>query len=642
MEFREIDKQALIQNAATVRSTIEVVGTNYKFTEEDYLVDWTLEDFRYVPNNGFIGQFVERLLDGNLSRIPSDVVLENARIKLQMTINNKLDDSNYTYDYGTFIVTKVDKKDTTGKLSFESCDIAKLFNIEYIPDVVFPCTAIELLHDVCTQVGVPYNSTEGQIYCYAVKDEDNFNENTAISFIYNDTYCNITLPCDVQLYDSIMYDGVKVYVYNWSIDPFVVYELTPTITDTATGEVVVFNNVPKPNWDVTSELFVVDGNHFSNTLCRDVVKSVAKLNYSAIRINENDKLCFDFYDGRVTTVDTNNVVDTDHHFGNISSDTQFGPVDKVVIGLSNVTGENVTYLSEDANEPYVEIGIWDNPITYTDALRQMLLRAYKPSFMGLSYTPLELKTTGHPWLKSTDRVKIIDIDNQEYITYPFNITIKYKGTLSTTLSSKDTAGRVDRDYTYDNSLEKRVGRTEIIVNKQEGTIEATTSKISVLETENSTNKTNIENNYKELNGKFENYVPQTDFATLERSVTQLQTDTYTKTEINTKLTDGSVTKVQTTAGTFDEDGMHYEKTDAKTNSIINESGVSVEENETSNELLFAGYVNEEKATRNEKLKEFEGQSVVYSENQIINKYLVVGSHSRFEDYNNGTGCFYIG
>ena len=89
MQFRDIDKDAILQNAATFSSSIEVLDTDIVFTEEDSLVDWTLEDFRYVPNNGFIGQFVERLLDGNLVNIPADVNLENARIKMNLIIHNK-------------------------------------------------------------------------------------------------------------------------------------------------------------------------------------------------------------------------------------------------------------------------------------------------------------------------------------------------------------------------------------------------------------------------------------------------------------------------------------------------------------------------------------------------------------------------
>ena len=121
------------------------------------------------------------------------------------------------------------------------------------------------------------------------------------------------------------------------------------------------------------------------------------------------------------------------------------------------------------------------------------------------------------------------------------------------------------------------------------------------------------------------------------SVTQLQTNTYTKTEINTKLTDGSVTKVSTTAGTFDENGMTIEKTDAKTKGNFNEKGVTVIDatGSTNTELLFAGY--------DEGLNE----TIVRTKNINVTKYLTLGTNSRMEDYvdednEDCTGVFWIG
>lgn len=72
-------------------------------------------------------------------------------------------------------------------------------------------------------------------------------------------------------------------------------------------------------------------------------------------------------------------------------------------------------------------------------------------------------------------------------------------------------------------------------------------------------QTTVANNYTEIKQKFGDYAPKSDVITLQNSVERIQTDTYTKTEINTKLTDGSVTKVTTTCGTFDENGLTIEK-----------------------------------------------------------------------------------
>ena len=149
--------------------------------------------------------------------------------------------------------------------------------------------------------------------------------------------------------------------------------------------------------------------------------------------------------------------------------------------------------------------------------------------------------------------------------------------------------------------------------------------------------TTTSNNYQELSKKFNDYTPTTKAVQLEQSLTTLQTNTYTKTEINTKLTDGSVTKVQTTSGTFDENGMHYAKTNAPTTTTINEVGVGTKKSNSDEYVLFAGYVND----NNTQYEKYKGQTIVASENMLVSNYLVVGEHSRLENYENGTGIFVL-
>ena len=126
-------------------------------------------------------------------------------------------------------------------------------------------------------------------------------------------------------------------------------------------------------------------------------------------------------------------------------------------------------------------------------------------------------------------------------------------------------------------------------------------------------------------------------------VTTVESNTYKKTEIE-QILEGTyvdengneiVTKtVKTISGTFDENGMHYEKTGAITSSTINEAGLSVDDIENHDELLFAGY---DKDTK---------ESVVRTENLKVKKYFVCGTYSRFEDYipddtDNGTGVYIL-
>ena len=135
-----------------------------------------------------------------------------------------------------------------------------------------------------------------------------------------------------------------------------------------------------------------------------------------------------------------------------------------------------------------------------------------------------------------------------------------------------------------------------------------------------------------LNNQVEIVVRET--GELETEVRTLQTSTYTKTEIQ-RIVDGTgvdgvkVSAVETMSGTFDIDGMHYAKSNAKTESTINQAGLEVITTEEDEELLFAGY------------DEDMGKAVVRTENLIARKFLVIGDNSRVQDYGNGGGVFIL-
>lgn len=679
MDFRDIDKQALIENAATISSTITLVSQDITFTENDCLADWKLEDFRYVPNNGFLGQFVERLLDGNLINVPKDVVLENEKIKLSITIHNGLDNSDYTYDYGTFIITKVNKKDTTGKLSFESCDLTKLFNKTYTPGVEFPCTVIELLYDVCLQVNMLYDYDDEKTFVLikAIGTTEVIPAGT-VCFKFGELYYCFTNDSDLSLYDSIMYNPftreitIRGHVDN---EPFEKIQL-PVLSETPVGTEVTLNVVVNPrNW-LGNENFVVDANHFDNLQNREVIKAIAGLLYSSARIGFGDRLYFDSYNGADKTVDEHNHIDINHHYGSIASDANFGPVEKFVIGLSSVSGENVYYPDIQSDENTVELGIWDNPITYTDQLRRLSLLAVPPE-IGLEYTPIEVTTTGHPWLNANDLIAIDDVDGNTFYTYPFNRTITYNGVISTKISSKGTKGTVDRDYKYDNSISKRVSNAEIVVNKAAGSITIATKAVEEFESEIDEVNNKLDDKEKELLSKFEDFTPISRTEKIETDVKTVYEDMYKKDEIQRIITGTyedengnkvTVTRLQTKNGIFDIDGMHYAEVDedgniiSPTMSMINEKGLAVEigkgkitedgaEFDTSSpDLLYAGYVDKQKIEENASLEDFEGQTVVYSENSVVNKFFSFAGVSRLQKYSeevegkvrNGAGFFYIG
>ena len=138
----------------------------------------------------------------------------------------------------------------------------------------------------------------------------------------------------------------------------------------------------------------------------------------------------------------------------------------------------------------------------------------------------------------------------------------------------------------------------------EQAVESTTTKINEIEI-------SIDATNQELNETLNKVVTKTEIEEVKKSVTQLQTDSYTKTEIK-KIVSGTyfdengepvtVSSLVSTSAKFDENGMHYEKSGAETSTTINEKGTTIKDTtgNVDSDLLYAGYVDEDKATKNPK------------------------------------------
>lgn len=264
---------------------------------------------------------------------------------------------------------------------------------------------------------------------------------------------------------------------------------------------------------------------------------------------------------------------------------------------------------------------------------------------GLEINSLKLKKQrGNPLLDCYDFIEI-QTDNSNGLVKSGLFKSGIMKSMSPNATTYKTLAQNELIYngkimqTFDTTITKQAKNTNVSKNNEASLKKYVKSEIDGVKGELTTVvgkvdtidvKTN--NNYQEILNMFDEYTPQSDFLELENNVTRIQTDTYTKTEINQKLTNGSVTKVLTTAGTFDNNGLTIEKTNAKTKGNFNEKGMTIKDatGSTDTELLFAGYDD----TLNE--------TIVRTKNIKVEKYLTIGKNSRIEDYNNGTGVFHIG
>jgi len=457
------------------------------------------------------------------------------------------------------------------------------------------------------------NSSDDLEAFVGIKYEDNSNEYYSLgNYKVNDRkYLNTTKKTEIKAFDELnkLNDKYMCGIIDWT---------SITLKD------VLLDLCNSLGWTLGTTSFindtlpVLDNQFQNNDTNREVLSDILECACS-FGVIENKTLYLKWFDTDISeTIDKS-------QYSSLEILGEYGEVNSLVLKYSQIEGENVTKEDTEIIEinGETQVVIADNRFLYTEELKQLAIDGIWNRIKGFKYIACKITSYfGKPYLKCGNKISIQKSDGTYFDTYILKHTFKFNGTFYDEIESPLLTMAETSIKNNKSSIKERIKNAEIIVNKASAEISANTESIGALEV-------NIDNNMQEINKKFEGYVPESELVTIENSVKQLQTDTYTKTEINTKLTDGSVTKVMTISGTFDEDGMHYEKTNAPTSSTINEKGIEVNSTTTGEELLFAGY--------DEELN----QTIVRTENLTVRKYLVIGNNSRIENYGNGGGIFIL-
>lgn len=198
----------------------------------------------------------------------------------------------------------------------------------------------------------------------------------------------------------------------------------------------------------------------------------------------------------------------------------------------------------------------------------------------------------------------------------------------------------EQEETQVQGMEKVVKHLQTIVDRNTNTITNIVTETVDLSEKVNSNTIDINNNYQEIIAKFGETVSDAELEAYQIAMqTRLDANEFEIANIQTAIIDG-VEKVITSSGTFDDNGLLMEKTGAETSTRLNQIGINVKDS-SGKDALFAGYVDDNKAEDNEKLEPYRGQTVAYADNMIIDNYLMIGTHSRLEDYEDGTAIFYI-
>ena len=369
---------------------------------------------------------------------------------------------------------------------------------------------------------------------------------------------------------------------------------------------------------------------------RDVLEKVAQATLTTAFIEDNKLYLYKVNNENFEKIDKSYLTD-------LTVKEKFGPVNALVLGRGDVE-DNVEEIDEESIEQNGRCEIRFDENEFIEFQREEVIKGMFEQIKGLEYYSFEASDVGIMWLKPCAYIVLGDKEENLYKSYYLKANI----TINTGISSDIEAElpeQTNTEYKVTTKEEKKTLKVERLAKKNEGLIqdlaqETTensqkitehTQTLDSISNKVQSNTTNINNNYQEVLGKLNDCAQKSDIETISKSVETIQTDSKYAIEVAEEIKQNGATKVKTSTGyTFDEDGLTIEKTNAKTRSKLNEAGLEIKDATGSSEesLLFAGY--DEKT----------GETIVKSKNMTVEKYLVVGKHTRFEDYkdSNGTQC----
>lgn len=132
-DFSYEEKEQLKNGTAKVIARLicdsDSTESQYVLTGYDNIKSLTYTDERYVPDQGWIGQFVARTLNGDFHKSIADLNIENKEIEFQLGVIDNIIEA--WHSFGKFVVTKPQDNNVSDDLKFTSMDYTKKFNKEF-------------------------------------------------------------------------------------------------------------------------------------------------------------------------------------------------------------------------------------------------------------------------------------------------------------------------------------------------------------------------------------------------------------------------------------------------------------------------------------------------------------------------------
>lgn len=247
--------------------------------------------------------------------------------------------------------------------------------------------------------------------------------------------------------------------------------------------------------DFANKDFIVDSNQFTQgTLNRQVIQAVAQMSGTVAKIRNDNKL---------NLINPNQKTDiskvfTLNNYEEAEIKRATHPINIISIGMKDIKGENITLRDETSIVKNGEnsLIINDNPFAYTQAKREQLIPALFNAVKGFEYKAYTFKCQCLPYLETMDKIQFKDKSNNTYNSYIFRFNYKSPNGLESTIEAPSIIRATVEYQNVLNALDI-AKRTEIIVDKQNQTIESVVSNV----TEQNQKISKVTQTVNELNSK---------------------------------------------------------------------------------------------------------------------------------------------
>ena len=516
--FSDDAKQRII-NGKITRAYLKVLATDelpeFIIDESNYLKDITYEDFRYVPDEGFIGGAVAKSVTGNFNNVDNSFSIQDREFELYIGVD--LEDGTTEYiKYGTFIVQKPEDNQVTDNSSFEALDYMIKLNLPWENRMTYPCTLKDLFYDLVNQSGLTTKVTTFLNEDFIVDNnpfEDGTTRRDVLKAIAQIAFNWARIDED----DEIVMDFTQKEDIDEVLDIDKYYDFSKQDKYGPVNVIILRNSqVEGENITIKDEESINEGrkNKFNkdNIIYTDGYyldkngNEVADEKWKItdyIKVNSNYVTLSGIADNlpSICVYNENKQFITGKNYNNkfsvtVTSDEKIKYVRFSVnidwftyrenyhtlnfnLFLGNFPYINKIQLEENSEptdfEPFIpngeiELVISDNPFAFTQSKRAELIEAGR-SLFGLEYVPISLKSIGYIYLNCKDKIAVSNFNNEVFKSYLLNHTIEYNGVISDSVESFALT-KTETKYQFTPSMIQALKHTEFIVDKINQEIEA--------------------------------------------------------------------------------------------------------------------------------------------------------------------------